>query len=109
MSINNIGKSRRGRPATGAMPTLVRLPAHLAKGVDAWAKGQIDKPGRPEAIRRLLETALASQHEKPKGQEKRMAPQPADPPGMERDNHGSEIPLRKRTKDDRDKVKRAKR
>ena len=37
----------------------LRLPPALRSAVEAWAKQQNDKPSRSEAIRRLLEFALA--------------------------------------------------
>jgi hypothetical protein len=51
---------KRGPPATGkGEPILVRLqPAQLA-ALDAWIASQNAQLSRPEAIRRLLEQALA--------------------------------------------------
>jgi hypothetical protein len=51
---------KRGPPATGkGEPILVRLqPAQLA-GLDAWIARQNAPLSRPEAIRRLLDQALA--------------------------------------------------
>jgi hypothetical protein len=50
---------RRGRPATGRDPvTAIRLSEDLRAAIDAWARKQDDKPGRSEAIRRLVERAL---------------------------------------------------
>jgi hypothetical protein len=58
MSINDIEKRGRGRPTTGSTPVLVRVqPDQLAK-LDQWAAKQKDKPGRSEAIRRLVERGL---------------------------------------------------
>jgi hypothetical protein len=37
----------------------LRLYPDLERRVDEWASKQFDKPGRPEAIRRLIEVALA--------------------------------------------------
>jgi Arc/MetJ-type ribon-helix-helix transcriptional regulator len=37
----------------------VRLPPALRSAIEGWAKQQDDKPSRSEAIRRLLEFALA--------------------------------------------------
>jgi metal-responsive CopG/Arc/MetJ family transcriptional regulator len=37
----------------------LRLPPALRSAVESWAKQQHDKPSRSEAIRRLLEFALA--------------------------------------------------
>jgi hypothetical protein len=36
----------------------VRIQADMAKQLDDWRRKQDDLPGRPEAIRRLLELAL---------------------------------------------------
>ncbi len=41
----------------------VRLPLKL---LDAWIKRQIDSPSRPEAIRRLIERALAAEPAPPR-------------------------------------------
>jgi hypothetical protein len=50
---------RRGRPATGKAPTrTLRLTDKFIAKVDAWATHQTDKPGRSEAIRRLVELGL---------------------------------------------------
>jgi hypothetical protein len=38
---------------------MVRLLPEQAAEVDKWRKAQSDEPGRPEAIRRLIEIALA--------------------------------------------------
>jgi hypothetical protein len=54
-------RKRRGRPATGRDPvTAIRLSDDLRRRVDAWAAKQPDGPGRSEAIRRLVEIALAA-------------------------------------------------
>jgi Arc/MetJ-type ribon-helix-helix transcriptional regulator len=37
----------------------VRLPLALRAAIESWAKQQDDKPSRSEAIRRLIELALA--------------------------------------------------
>ena len=46
------------RQERGARSVHLRLPADQLAGVDDWAEGQDDKPGRPEAIRRLVAIAL---------------------------------------------------
>jgi hypothetical protein len=57
---DNRKKRGRGRPPTGiGRPVGLRLYSQLEQKLDAWASRQPDKPGRPEAIRRLLEKALA--------------------------------------------------
>jgi hypothetical protein len=54
-------RKKRGRPATGRDPvTALRLAPVLKFAIEDWAKRQSDKPKRSEAIRRLLEFALAS-------------------------------------------------
>ena len=52
---------KRGRPVTTGKGTLigVRLQAGLLSLVDRWRRQQTDLPGRPEAIRRLVESGLA--------------------------------------------------
>jgi hypothetical protein len=58
-SKKNVVRKRPGRPATGQDPvTAIRLSSQLRADVDAWAAGQDDKPGRSEAIRRLVERGL---------------------------------------------------
>jgi hypothetical protein len=52
-------KRGRGRPLTGiGKPVGLRLYPDLERRIDDWASKQSDKPGRPEAIRRLVELAL---------------------------------------------------
>jgi hypothetical protein len=65
---DNRKKNRgRGRPRTGiGKPVGLRLYPDLERRVDDWASKQSDKPGRPEAIRRLLGLALAIEAKKPK-------------------------------------------
>ncbi|WP_244434954.1 ribbon-helix-helix domain-containing protein [Methylocystis sp. SC2] len=53
-------QKKRGRPATGQDPLLnFRAPLEMIERIDAWAAKQKDAPSRSEAIRRLLEKALA--------------------------------------------------
>jgi hypothetical protein len=60
-SILDRKKRGRGRPSTGlGKPVGLRLYVELEQKVDAWASRQTDKPGRPEAIRRLVEMGLAN-------------------------------------------------
>jgi hypothetical protein len=63
--IDNRKKRGRGRPRTGiGKPVGLRLYPELERQVDQWALKQPDKPGRPEAIRRLIEIALGSKTKK---------------------------------------------
>jgi hypothetical protein len=51
---------KRGRPATGRHPiTALRLAPTLKTALEDWAERQLGKPSRSEAIRRLIELALA--------------------------------------------------
>jgi Arc/MetJ-type ribon-helix-helix transcriptional regulator len=55
-------QKKRGRPATGQDPvTAIRLSPDLRERVDKWAARQ-GSPSRSEAIRRLVEVALAGTH-----------------------------------------------
>jgi hypothetical protein len=57
--VDNRKKRGRGRPKTGiGKPVGLRLYPELEQRVDQWASSQEDRPGRPEAIRRLIEIAL---------------------------------------------------
>jgi hypothetical protein len=57
--VDNKKKRGRGRPRTGiGKPVGLRLYPELERRIDAWASKQPDRPGRPEAIRRLIEFAL---------------------------------------------------
>ena len=50
---------RRGPPPTGVGTLIgVRVQAAELELLDKWRAEQDDKPGRPEAIRRLVEQAL---------------------------------------------------
>lgn len=53
-------KRSRGRPKTGIGPNIgLRLYPELEAALDAWIAEQPEpKPSRPEAIRRILRTAL---------------------------------------------------
>jgi len=56
---------KRGRPITRAgdydKVTAIRLSPDFRAKIDAWAARQDDKPPRSEAIRRLLDRALAAE------------------------------------------------
>jgi hypothetical protein len=65
-STKNVVRKRPGRPATGQDPvTAIRLSKEMRSAVDTWAAKQVDKPGRSEAIRRLVEMALAGKKKPP--------------------------------------------
>jgi mannose/cellobiose epimerase-like protein (N-acyl-D-glucosamine 2-epimerase family) len=54
MSINT-DKKKRGRPATGQDPLMaLRMPKHMTEALMAWAAQQPDKPGKSEALRRIV-------------------------------------------------------
>jgi len=60
-TVSDIKKKRIGRPAVNSTPVLVRFPPAEMDPVDAWILKQRDPISRPEAIRRLVELALASE------------------------------------------------
>ena len=58
-SIREITKSPKKRPQATGEPVLTRFQPPLLQQIDDWRRNQQDLPGRPEAIRRLVEQALA--------------------------------------------------
>jgi hypothetical protein len=52
-------RKRRGRPFVGATPIQVRMPPTELANLDGWIARQAPAPSRPEAIRRLVDRALA--------------------------------------------------
>lgn len=55
------------KAAEGDTPMMsLRLPAETRAAIDKWAAAQDDQPGRSEAIRRLVEFALAALTAAPK-------------------------------------------
>jgi hypothetical protein len=59
-STREITKSKSKRALETGTPVLVRLQAENLEKLDEWRRHQPDIPGRPEAIRRLLEFGLKS-------------------------------------------------
>jgi hypothetical protein len=55
--INNVKKSR-GRPPVESEAVTVRIASDALREIDDWRREQEDLPGRPEAIRRLVERGL---------------------------------------------------
>jgi hypothetical protein len=61
VSSKKVIPKKRGRPGIGKDPMLAfRAPRAFTAEVEAWAKRQPDSPSRSEAIRRLVELALAA-------------------------------------------------
>jgi hypothetical protein len=50
-------------PVTGELVG-VRIQPDMAKQLDDWRRAQDDLPGRPEAIRRLVEIALRARRDR---------------------------------------------
>lgn len=72
---DNTKTRKRRPPQTGELIGTRFQPEPLA-AIDAWRRKQDDLPGRPEAIRRLVEQALGSTNTRPigaKAQEKAAA------------------------------------
>jgi len=63
-TINSAKKPKKGRPPVESEPVNVRFPLASLQAVDNWRRQQEDLPGRPEAIRRLVEQGLARPKEK---------------------------------------------
>ena len=63
-STRDITKSPKKRAAETGEAVLVRLQPDLAKPLDDWRRKQGDLPGRPEAIRRLVERALKAKEKR---------------------------------------------
>jgi hypothetical protein len=53
----NVKTRKRRPPVTGDLVG-VRIQPEIAKELDDWRRKQDDLPGRPEAIRRLVELGL---------------------------------------------------
>ena len=57
--VNSAKKSKRmGRPPVDSEAVNVRMTVEALKVLDDWRRQQEDLPGRPEAIRRLVEIGL---------------------------------------------------
>jgi hypothetical protein len=57
-STRDTTESRKPRPNVTGDPVMVRVQPDMAKQLDDWRGKQEDLPGRPEAIRRLVELGL---------------------------------------------------
>lgn len=57
-SISSAKKSKKGRPPVESEAVNVRFLAVDLARIDDWRREQPDLPGRPEAIRRLVELSL---------------------------------------------------
>jgi hypothetical protein len=63
-TIHSAKKSKRGRPPVESKAINVRMAVDAIKSLDAWRRQQDDLPGRPEAIRRLVEIGLEATSKK---------------------------------------------
>ena len=57
-TIDNGNKSGKGRPSVDSAATTVRMERAMIAALDDWRRHQSDLPGRPEAIRRLIDLGL---------------------------------------------------
>jgi len=57
-TIDSAKKSKRGRPSVDSDAVNVRMSTVTLGTIDEWRRKQDDLPGRPEAIRRLVEIGL---------------------------------------------------
>lgn len=51
-------RKKRGRPAIGSTPIMVKLPPDQLSKLDQWIADQGEAITRPEAIRRIVASAL---------------------------------------------------
>jgi len=58
---SNTAQKPRGRPPVDTEAINVRLASSWIARLDNWRRTQNDLPGRPEAIRRLIEKSLEKQ------------------------------------------------
>lgn len=65
---------KRGRPPVESKAVTVRISAVGLKELDDWRRTQTDLPGRPEAIRRLVEIGLSRGPKNLEGQLSGVAP-----------------------------------
>jgi hypothetical protein len=59
--VNNIKKKpkkKTGRPPVDSFAVTVRISAVFAKEIEIWCRLEPDKPGLPEALRRLAQIGL---------------------------------------------------
>jgi Arc/MetJ-type ribon-helix-helix transcriptional regulator len=66
MSIDNVKKSKLGRPSVDTEAVTVRLPRDMLEAIEAYRREQETIPSRPEAIRQMLSDWLASKGFMPK-------------------------------------------
>jgi Arc/MetJ-type ribon-helix-helix transcriptional regulator len=94
----NVIRKKRSRPGTGQDPvSAVRLPAQLTAAIDRWA-AKTGAPSRSEAIRRLVEQALAGA-QPPQKRSKKSAAKARDMAGAEIDRLGDDsLPHEEREK-----------
>lgn len=57
-AIDDIKKSKRGRPKADTEPVMVRFPADLIEAIETFRRDQDVIPTRPEAIRFLVRDHL---------------------------------------------------
>jgi hypothetical protein len=57
-TINNTKTVKKGRPPVESEAVTVRMTTDALRTLDDWRRKQDDLPGRPEAIRRLVEIGL---------------------------------------------------
>ena len=62
-SRDNIKTPKKRTPATGDLIG-VRVQPGMAKALDDWRRKQDDLPGRPEAVRRLVEIGLKARRDR---------------------------------------------
>jgi hypothetical protein len=57
-TLSSAKKPKMGRPSVDSEAVNVRIARDALQSIDDWRRKQDDLPGRPEAIRRLVEIGL---------------------------------------------------
>jgi hypothetical protein len=66
MAQSNLKESEAPLPAANSKTVSVLFQAEQLASIDDWSARQTDKPGRPEAVRRLLSMALSDRWSGPR-------------------------------------------
>jgi hypothetical protein len=88
-STRDTTKQRKPRAPVTGDPVMVRVQPNMAMRLDDWRRRQDDAPGRPEAIRRLVEIGLSKPSNRPRilSTSKQSAPRAAELAAKTIDKH----------------------
>ncbi|QSR16047.1 hypothetical protein CA833_02350 [Novosphingobium sp. KA1] len=63
MAIVDTRKKSMGRPRVDSQEVSVRIKRDQLDAIDTWRSREVDSPGRPEAIRRLIAIGLVQEND----------------------------------------------